>query len=513
MAWLKATGRPVWAFIVGILGGATAFVLIVFLSEAAAPLTQTPANFAAAESSILRAGITATATSLTLEPLKKWVNGQQVTGCFNTSSGTVLLEDFAGRSEWISFGSASCSSNVTTLSNLRRGLNPTSTSGSLSAGVGLAFDAGARVRLIDHPVVYVNQMNKDLTNILTGSGKIMSDSITSHAIFQLNAVTTAQRDALVTALLGDGDMIYNSTIGTPQFRAGSAWYSFGSGGGVVDAGLATRGGVELATLTEMRLSVGTGSAAPLVLTPLRATGSSVGEKASDFVALLGTGGRLMMANGGLGRGSILTGSLLIGAGAEPIGQMTANTSGGVIVSNGTVWRTSLARYAESKLSTTETGTQLTTAGTSADFSDNLSLSAPTAGDTYEITAVGTTLIEGSDGIIFQIQVNDYGDSVHGNCSWDNPFGATTYAQFKINARLVFQAVGASARALVGGDCLFGTGTGRLNNPISKVNTSDVMVGEINFNSSTGARIELSVENGASATFNASLLLFDIEKVK
>lgn len=233
---------------------------IVFLggNHADAALTKTPTNLQADDKGVLQITITASATSMSIYPIVKYVNGVKTEGCFDTGSGFILIENGTGRKEFASFSSKSCdSNNNTTLSGLRRGLSPTSAS--FAAGTGLGWDAGSSVRVVDYPLIYNNSLYKDVVNTLTGSGQVASSS-TGVAVINLNSVTTTQRDAFTYS--NDGDVIYNTTVGAAQYKAGGAWYSFGSGG-TVNATTTVKGVGEVATVSDLSGSVVTGdSGAP-----------------------------------------------------------------------------------------------------------------------------------------------------------------------------------------------------------------------------------------------------------
>ena len=233
---IKLYAKKTIGFILGIIVG-TAF---------AADLTTTPFVFAPQDEGVLQAQLTASATSATLEPIKKYVNGTLTTGCFNSGSGFLLISSTGGRYEYASFGARSCSaSNVTTLSSMRRGMSVTAAG--FAAGTGLAFDAGSKVKVVDYPIIYQNTVYKDLRTEMFGSGQITSLQ-TSQAWIDANSVTSTQRDAFT--YVTDGNIIYNTTLGVMQYRAGGAWVSFGSGA-TIDATTTAKGGVEIATVSDM----------------------------------------------------------------------------------------------------------------------------------------------------------------------------------------------------------------------------------------------------------------------
>lgn len=238
-------------------------------SAFAAALTTTPQSLAAADKSTLRGQLAAADTSATLEPLDKWINGVETEGCFDTTAGFVIIQDETGRTEWASFGSKSCNSttHVTTLSDMRRGLDPRSPS--FSAGTGMDFDAGAVVQVIDWPTLYNYSAYIDKVNTLTGSGQITSNQ-TNQAAFDMNCVTTAQRDAFTN--VSDGNMVCNSTTGNMNVRLGGAWLALATAtGSFVNATTSVAGKVEIATDAEILARTSTGSTAATVVVPASAT--------------------------------------------------------------------------------------------------------------------------------------------------------------------------------------------------------------------------------------------------
>src|SRR3990167_5185095 len=238
-----------------IIAGLAFLLCFIFIGNALADLTTSPRNIRVADKSVLRSSLTAAATSATLEPLYKYVNGTRTQGCFDTGSGVVIIEDGTGRQEWASFDGKSCSASfVTTLSNMRRGLNPTTTG--YAAGTGMEWDAGAVVRVIDWTDMYNNSLYVDLINKFTGSGSLQSDQTNQPFIFP-NRVTTAQRDAFTYGTSSLNPIIFNTTTNTFQFYNVTQWVDNGSGA-VVNATESTVGSIEIPEIHELRTSSGIG---------------------------------------------------------------------------------------------------------------------------------------------------------------------------------------------------------------------------------------------------------------
>lgn len=277
--------------------------LSLSIGIANADLQTTPTSLQSADETVLRVSASASATTLTLEPLYKYINGVKTKGCISTQAGFATLSDSTGRTEWISFSGYSCNATtfVTTLSSARRGLSPTAAA--FTAGTGMAFDAGTKFKVIDYPIVYNYSLYKDIQNTLTGSGQLTGNN-THQATFRLNHVTTAQRDAFT--YVGSGDLIFNNTVGAPQFRAGTSWYSFGSGANLINATETTGGKVELATLTDQRNRVETGDSGPVVLQAKNVTQSGGTTQAAYRATITSTNGLLSGSLLGTGTRSATT---------------------------------------------------------------------------------------------------------------------------------------------------------------------------------------------------------------
>ncbi len=224
-----------------------------------ADLTTTPTTVSFRDEGFLDAGITAAATSITVGSIFKWPNGVKTEQGFDSTAGFAVLE-LGGRFERISFGSASVSSNVTTLSDVRRGLSQTATSASFTAGTGLAWPKGTKITVSNDPTFFQNSAYLDVQN--TFSDRI-GFSGTTHSGLRLISLTTAERDALTAA---NGDIIYNETTGAINSYEGGAWGTSTSNT-VDDASTTAAGKVEVATTAEIRAETATGgSGAPAVIT-------------------------------------------------------------------------------------------------------------------------------------------------------------------------------------------------------------------------------------------------------
>lgn len=290
----------------------------------AASLTQSPTQLAAGDVSTLSAFLTAGSSTLTVNPVKKWLNGALTTGCFHTGSGFVLIQDSTGRTEYASFYGKSCSAtNITTLSNLRRGLSLTSPG--FTAGTGLSFDAGSSVKVVDYPVVYNFTLHKDTVNSFTGSGRLTSTQ-TNQAFLNLNCVTTTQRNAF--SVVNEGDFICNSTSGTFQQRIGGTWADVAAGA-TANATESVAGKIQLGTVSDQSAATVTGTTgASTVVQTQYLIRLSAGSADKGKIALLDRGGvftgsLLALNNSTVTRST--SGSLFLGAN-QRYGSITSTTS-------------------------------------------------------------------------------------------------------------------------------------------------------------------------------------------
>ena len=292
-------------------------------------VTKTPYEIAPNDVSYLRTQLALTSSSATLEPLKKWVNGVETEGCFNTGSGFVLIEDDQGRREWASFGSKSCDSeNITTLNYMRRGLNPLNPS--FSSGTGLDFDAGATVRVIDYTIIYEMTAYLDRFNRTTGSGAYDCGQTNQPCHF-MGSYTTAQRDA--ATYVKDGAIIYNSTLGFFQGYATGAWSTL-AGSGTTNATEAIAGKLQVGTLDALRNRTQTGStgaANALTFKWIVKNGSGAGT--AGYVLQAGSNGALSPSLGGTGLSNPTQSGVLVGNGNKNSMLQVNGSSGQVLTAN------------------------------------------------------------------------------------------------------------------------------------------------------------------------------------
>lgn len=259
---------------------------------------------------------------------------------FTTETGGVLRIRQGSRVEDIYYADATVntSTNRVTLDGVTRNLCTGRTTTFTSCGNGQYFSRGAVVELsVDARLINL-KVARDLLNTMSGSGQITS-SQTDRAWIDANSVTTTQRDAFVSGALSDGNIVYNTTVGTMQYRAGGAWISFGSGS-TINATEAVRGVSELATVSEQTDGATAGTTgAPLVVQSRYLVETSTGAGTAGRIPVFNSVGYLDVRAGGTGTGGVLTGHILIGRGVNVPSTLspTAN-SGRILRSNGASWK-------------------------------------------------------------------------------------------------------------------------------------------------------------------------------
>lgn len=182
-----------------------------------------------------------------------------VTLTWPTTTGGVLYLKQGTREEHIYYETATVNATtkvVTLTGTVTRGLCWNQSTGFSGCSDGQIFTPGAAVIYANDSRLYNLKANIDRVNVFTGSGQISSNQ-TNQAVLRLNSVTTTQRN--VFTRVGDGDQIYNSTVGAAQYRAGGAWYSFGSGAALVNATLTVAGRGQVASTGAILARTATGS--------------------------------------------------------------------------------------------------------------------------------------------------------------------------------------------------------------------------------------------------------------
>lgn len=266
-------------------------------------LTTPPKTTAPLDEGYLNAAITASATSITVAPIFKYVNGVKTKQGFNTTSGFAIIE-FAGKKERISFESNSVDSTtkVSTLGTCVRGLSLTSTTASYAEGTGMAFPKGAKITVVQDAAYIQSGVFTTGTHTITGQ---LRGSGTDAATFRMNSVTTAQREAMTAA---NGDMVYDSDLAQVYQYIGGAWAAVGDTG-TATATEAAEGKVELATVAEHDPTT-TGARVVQAKNTVK-TSSGAGDE--NKIPLLGASGTL--AVGFLGTGTPSASNVLLGDGS------------------------------------------------------------------------------------------------------------------------------------------------------------------------------------------------------
>lgn len=135
-----------------------------------AEVTTTPQAFSYREEALLSTGISSSATSLTVAPIYKYINGVRTKQGLDSTAGfgTIIEGDTVER---FSFGAATVNSDLTTtLSDVRRGLPQTiktASTANLAAGTGSQFNRGAKVIVSNDPWYSLAAAYKDLANTFT----------------------------------------------------------------------------------------------------------------------------------------------------------------------------------------------------------------------------------------------------------------------------------------------------------------------------------------------------------
>lgn len=279
-------------------------------------LTSPPVSVAPFESGRLAAGISASATTITVSPIFKTVNGVRTKQGFDTTSGIAIISqgDFAER---ISFegSSVDATTKVTTLTTCVRGLSVTSTTASFAGGTGRIWPKGAKITLVADISYFQSVPFKNVANTFTGiqtfgAGGAVRFSGTDTSGLRVKSLTTAERDALTPA---NGDFIYNTTTGVMNQYIAGAWAAIGTDA-TANASSTVAGKVEIATAAQRAASTATGETGALLVPSndaLVKTSSGAGDE--NKIPVLGSSGT--MAVGFLGTGSPSSSNYLLGSGA------------------------------------------------------------------------------------------------------------------------------------------------------------------------------------------------------
>ena len=180
--------------------------------------------------------------------------------------------------EWVYFGGVSS----LTITSVNRGLDKDATANNDVTSTNKKDHAiGAPVRLVAHSLTLNRKANLDTDNAHT-AGKTTHTS-TTESQFQVQSLTTAERDALTG--VANGDLVYNETTGAFNGRETGSWSAFGAGAATPNASTTVAGKSELATASEFELGTATGgTGSELVVTPTQARNGldlEAGENLAD----------------------------------------------------------------------------------------------------------------------------------------------------------------------------------------------------------------------------------------
>lgn len=171
--------------------------------------------------------------------------------------------------------------------------------------------SGAKV-IISHSWEVFEDIRQAISSKVDKGGDTMTGPLvftgTTNRGVQVASLTTTQRDALVG--VGNGTIIYNSTIGDYQVYNGGSWYTLAAGSTQPNASETVAGKIELATNAEMGTSTSTGgSGARLVppndqliqdrsvYTPAKLTGGTNAQNSSAVWAPVNNGSFRITING------------------------------------------------------------------------------------------------------------------------------------------------------------------------------------------------------------------------
>jgi hypothetical protein len=238
---------------------------------------------------VLDASITAAATSCTISPVKKWVNGVLTTGGFNSSAGFVKMIDSTGRYEFASFDTKSVSAtNITTLSGMRRGLSVTAAG--YVAGTGQVWDANTRIYVCDYATMWQDLVDTTSTQTIAGTktftAPILITGSTSYT--GVPEMTTAQRTALTP---GQAGFVYDTDLGQMYKFEGGAWAAVDTGT-LSNGSTTVAGKYEEATVAEQGTATATGATgARLVPAVANLVKTSSGASDENKIAILDATGK------------------------------------------------------------------------------------------------------------------------------------------------------------------------------------------------------------------------------
>jgi len=212
-------------------------------------LTSPPTAVAPFDKGKLAAGITASATTITVSPIYKTVNGVRTKQGFDTTSGVAIIS-LGDYTERITFESSSVNSTtkVTTLSSCTRGLSATSTSASFSGGTGRAWPKGAKITVVADASYFQSGVFTNVANTFTAL-QTMNAGLTmggTTSAFRPTQVTTAQRTSMSPQ---EGWFVEDTTLKQYFGYLNGGWVALGTST-VTFPIAATQGGTGLSTIAQ-----------------------------------------------------------------------------------------------------------------------------------------------------------------------------------------------------------------------------------------------------------------------
>lgn len=212
-------------------------------------LTSPPIAVAPFDKGKLAAGITASATTITVSPIYKTISGVRTKQGFNTTSGIALISqgDFTER---ISFEGASvdATTKVTTLTTCVRGLSQTATTASFSGGTGRAWPKGAKIAVIADASYFQSGVFTNVANSFSAKQTFAAgfDSSGTTVAPRHMQVTTAERLAMSPL---EGWYVEDTTLKQVFVYLNGGWVALESST-VTFPIAATQGGTGLSTIAQ-----------------------------------------------------------------------------------------------------------------------------------------------------------------------------------------------------------------------------------------------------------------------
>lgn len=365
-----------------------------------AAITATPITVSYRDEGFLSAGISASATTITVAPIYKYPSGTKTKQGFDSTTGFAEIS-LGSITEVISFGAASVdgSTKVTTLTDVRRGLSQTGTTAVFTAGTGRTWAKGARIRVVDYPIYIQNGAFTDKANTFSATQTITAPLlVTGTTSFTgVPSMTTAQRTSLTPSQPG---FVYDTDLGQFYKYEAGAWAAVDTGT-FSNAANNTAGKVDLATAAEVAAGTANDatSTAPNVI-PVSIVKTSSTGAVNGTVPALNAAVSLDVTIGGTGRTSVTSGALLVGAGTSAMTVIGPGSANQLPTSNGTTIAMADPKYYDRTVFTSAADSTTLTNPTTATIFDTHQYTIPAndlvAGVVYEFEAV-ITFVHGTAG--------------------------------------------------------------------------------------------------------------------